>query len=267
MRIALFGATGRLGGAILEAALEAGHQVSALARDPSRIPIQSEALSVIAGDARDENAVERTLGGCEAVMIALATAASKKEAAGEPLSAATRNIIASMERLGIARLVVSSAKAIPMTGDTPDFKFKALRALVRLIAPMSHEDSVEAVGIVAASTLDWTIVRVDRVSYKPRAGSVYAGSVDGRMRIGLTRGDAADFMLRELTAREYVRKSPAICSCRGLEGDGYEEPKAHRWARLEREEYGLRGRLGRDRACCGDRKKILTSTASRPTSR
>ena len=212
MRIALFGATGRLGGAILEAALEAGHHVSALVRDPSHIPIHCEALSVIAGDARDESAALRTLGGCEAVMIALATSASKKEAAGKPLSAATRNIIGAMERLGIVRLVVSSAKAIPMSGDAPDFKFKALRALVKLLVPRSHEDSVEAVGIVAASALDWTIVRVDRVSYKPRAGSVYAGPVDAGMRIGLTRGDAADFMLHELTAREYVREAPAICS-------------------------------------------------------
>jgi nucleoside-diphosphate-sugar epimerase len=212
MNIALFGATGRLGGAILEAALRDGHRVAVLVRDPSRLTPRRDALTVIAGDARDRDAVERTLRGGEAAISALATSASRGEASRKPLSAATRNIVEAMERLGIRRLVASSAKAIPMPGDMPDMKFRALRALVRLVVPRSHEDSVMAAAIVAASALDWTIVRVDRVSFRDPTGSVRAGPVDERMRIGLTRGDAADFMLRELAAREFLLRAPAICS-------------------------------------------------------
>jgi hypothetical protein len=106
---------------------------------------------------------------------------------------------------------MSAGKAIRMPGDEPVLKFKALRAFVMLVASRGYEDTLEAVGAVAASKLDWTIVRVDRVSYKPLAGSVLAGPVDSRMRMGLARGDAADFMLRELTAREHVRRAPGIC--------------------------------------------------------
>lgn len=224
MNIALFGATGRLGGAILEAALRDGHRVAALVRDPSRLSLRHDALTVIAGDARDRDAVESALRGSEAAVSAIATSASGGEASRKPLSAATRNIVEAMERLGIRRLVASSAKAIPMPGDMPDMKFKALRALVRLVAPRSHEDSVEAAAIVSASALDWTIVRVDRVSYKDRMGSVRAGPVDESMRIGLTRGDAADFILRELEAREFLLRAPAICGCanRRRRGGGLE---------------------------------------------
>jgi hypothetical protein len=214
MDIALFGATGRLGGAVLEAALREGHRVRALVRDPRRLSLESEALTVIVGDARDRDAVERALRGGEAAVCALASAAARGEAARKPLSAATANIVGAMERLGISRLVASSAKAIPMPGDMPGLRFGALRAVVRLLAPESYEDSREAAGIIAGSPLDWTLVRVDRVSYGRGSGAVLAGPVDSRMRIGLNRIDAADFLLGELEARAFLRGTPAICSLR-----------------------------------------------------
>jgi putative NADH-flavin reductase len=97
MNIALLGATGRLGGAVLEAALAAGHRVTALVRDPSRLGARSERLIVVQGDARDRDTVERSIRGQDAVISALAISPSKSEAARRPLAKATRNIVRAME--------------------------------------------------------------------------------------------------------------------------------------------------------------------------
>ena len=52
MHIALIGATGFVGTALLNELLQRGHRVTALARDPAKIPSR-EGLTVVQGDATD----------------------------------------------------------------------------------------------------------------------------------------------------------------------------------------------------------------------
>jgi NAD(P)H-binding len=70
MKIALFGATGRTGGLIMERALSAGHEVTVLVRDPSKLQRQ-EGLRLIKGDARLGSAVADTVQGADVVISAL----------------------------------------------------------------------------------------------------------------------------------------------------------------------------------------------------
>lgn len=50
MKIVLFGATGNLGNVILDEALNRGHQVTAVLRDPSKLATKHTALTVVQGD-------------------------------------------------------------------------------------------------------------------------------------------------------------------------------------------------------------------------
>ena len=50
MEIALFGATGHLGQAILEEALTRGYDVTAIVRDPARITQRNDKLKIVTGD-------------------------------------------------------------------------------------------------------------------------------------------------------------------------------------------------------------------------
>jgi len=61
MRLALFGATGTVGSAVLSHALSAGYEVRVLARR----------LTIVAGDALDPAAVTSTIVGCDAVLSSL----------------------------------------------------------------------------------------------------------------------------------------------------------------------------------------------------
>ena len=56
MHLALFGATGRVGGRLLEYALAEGHTVRALVRDPAKL-VPRAGLTVLAGDVLDPAAV------------------------------------------------------------------------------------------------------------------------------------------------------------------------------------------------------------------
>ncbi|MCB0237620.1 MAG: NAD(P)H-binding protein, partial [Anaerolineae bacterium] len=60
MQIAVFGATGGTGQQVVQQALAAGHSVTALVRDPSRLAAQDERLTVVEGDVLDRAKVDET---------------------------------------------------------------------------------------------------------------------------------------------------------------------------------------------------------------
>lgn len=53
MKLVLFGATGQIGSRVLAEALDRGHAVTAVVRDPSRLSTTHEHLDVVTGDATD----------------------------------------------------------------------------------------------------------------------------------------------------------------------------------------------------------------------
>ncbi|SDP88148.1 hypothetical protein SAMN05216303_108237 [Rhodoferax sp. OV413] len=69
MKIALIGATGFVGAAVLTELLSRGHQVTALARTPSKIAPQT-GLTVVAADALDPAQVAQAVAGVDAVISA-----------------------------------------------------------------------------------------------------------------------------------------------------------------------------------------------------
>ncbi len=57
MKVAVLGGTRGIGRELLRQLIEAGEQVTVLARDPTRLDLTSEHLRVQKGDARDRDAV------------------------------------------------------------------------------------------------------------------------------------------------------------------------------------------------------------------
>lgn len=71
MKITLFGATGALGSECAAQAIEAGHQVTILARTPSNLPSDlANRFTVVQGDALNAADVDRAIGAdCDAILF------------------------------------------------------------------------------------------------------------------------------------------------------------------------------------------------------
>lgn len=74
MKIIVFGASGGTGIEIVKQALEAGHLVTAFARNPAKLSIQHLNLTVFQGNVMEAAAVEKAVAGQDAVISALGTA-------------------------------------------------------------------------------------------------------------------------------------------------------------------------------------------------
>lgn len=116
MNITVLGATGKTGVPLVDQALERGHQVTALVREPARLPIQHSSLKVVPGDILDPQAVEKAVAGAEAVLGVLGPTSNEPVFA---ISNGMKNILVAMEKHGVRRLIQSVGAGLPDPKDQP----------------------------------------------------------------------------------------------------------------------------------------------------
>ncbi|MDH3620987.1 MAG: NAD(P)H-binding protein [Gammaproteobacteria bacterium] len=71
LNILVYGATGNIGTLVVAEALDRGHHVSAVSRDPSRITRQHENLSAVKGDLLDTDSIRSLATGQDVVIISV----------------------------------------------------------------------------------------------------------------------------------------------------------------------------------------------------
>jgi len=207
-KITVFGATGGTGKQVVEQALASGCEVVAYVRNPSKLGIANEQLSVIQGEFSDAASVESAVAGADAVISTLGPRGGSKN---KPLTYGMQNIIAAMKKQGVRRLIITSTLSAKDSNDKPEFRARFLVGLVKRTMNDAYEDIVSVPEAVRASDLDWTIVRLTLLNNKPKSGKVRAGYVGtGEVGSGISRADIANFMLSQIEDEKYVRQAPAI---------------------------------------------------------
>ena len=199
MKLIVFGSTGGVGRQVVVQALDAGHQVIAVARRPEMMTIQHERLQVVRGDALDLASFQQALAGQEAVVSALGILTK------EPTvfySSSIGNILEAMHAAGIRRLLCVSAGATD-PGGWQRWIIKPI--LWRLYGGM-YADLLRMEDAVKGSGLDWTILRPPRLTNEPRTGR-YQVAINRHLMLGvsISRADVADFTVTHLTDRGTYR--------------------------------------------------------------
>ena len=203
MKIAVFGGTGRTGREVVRLALQAGDEVSVLARSASSLGLEHPRLRMSAGNVRDAGAVAEVVRGRDAVVSALGTTRKQRAAV---CTEGVVNIVAAMAETGVRRLVVVSAFG---AGESHDRSLYSRMVWLTMRARMHDKETMEQV--IRSSGLDWTIVRPPALGSGKSVGE-YETSADLRMRITsrISRTDLADFMLRELRSAAFIGAAPGI---------------------------------------------------------
>jgi nucleoside-diphosphate-sugar epimerase len=208
MKLTVFGGTGKTGKLLIQRALADGHQVIAFARNPAKLQMESDRLSVIHGNLSDMDAIERAVSGSDAVISLLGPSGNVKDTS---LSSGMERILSAMKGQGVHRIVAISTPSVPDPNDLPDFKFKCLVTMVKTAVPGAYNEIVRIGDAVRSSGLQWTLVRVPLLTDKPKTGRVRVGYLgQGSVRIRLSRSDLAQFLLEQVHDTRYIHKSPVI---------------------------------------------------------
>lgn len=154
MKIALIGATGFVGTALLEELLRRGHQVTALARSPDKLAAR-QGLTVVKADALQSAEVAHAVEGADAVVSAY-NPGWQEPRIHDLFLQGTRAILDGVKRSGVKRvLLVGGAGSLYVAPgvqlvDTPEFPAEWKRGALA---------AREALNLVRQETsLDWTFV-------------------------------------------------------------------------------------------------------------
>jgi putative NADH-flavin reductase len=199
MKLLILGATGPTGNELVAQALAARHEVAALVRGPANI----DRVEMIRGDATDGAAIANAVRGRDAVLSALGTGKSFKSR--DLMSRVAPHLVAAGKRL----LFVSAAGVGESFNEMPPFGKLFFRTLLRGI----YADKAKADDTIRASKLEWTIVRPVMLTNGPRTGSYRVAEhlpLHGMPKIN--RADVADFMIRELAERKWIRKTVIVAA-------------------------------------------------------
>lgn len=215
MKLTIIGATGGIGRLLLHQAVAAGHDVTAVVRNPGKLPPELPVTVATTDLASPDPAVlEAAIKGADAVLSGLGavSAAQAGVAAG-----GTRAVLAAMRATGVRRIVVVSAAPIgtvpsperpnPPKHDPGDGFF--MRHLFSRFATAAfrtqYADLAAMEDVLRASGLDWTISRPPKLTDGPLTGS-YSAVLGRNVKGGwsISRADVAHQMLHTLDRPETI---------------------------------------------------------------
>lgn len=208
MKIVVFGSTGKAGQEVVNQALERGYEVVAYARNPDKIDIQHNMLTVSKGELHDIAAIEQAIAGADAVISLLGPGGKLKDNA---ISEGVKNIASAMEKHGVSRILQIATTLVPDPNDKRDFKLDFMLRLVKIFQPSVYTEMIKINDAIRKPTFDWTLVRVPFLNENPLTKIVHArykGEMKGQT--SLSRADLAWFMLEQVESKEYMNKAPFI---------------------------------------------------------
>jgi len=215
MKLTIFAATGGIGRQLLDQAIVAGHDVTAVVRNPVNLP---SGVRIVTADLATPNraTLQSSVRGADAVLSGLGPRAMTKAGIA---AEGTRAIVQAMQATDARRIVVVSAAPIgtvpsphrpsPPKYDPGDgFLMRHLGApFARTVMRSRYADLALMEDILSYSGLDWTIVRPPRLTNGPLTRR-YRTAVGQNLRRGvvISRADVAHFMLRALEQPETIGK-------------------------------------------------------------
>ncbi|KAK7711702.1 hypothetical protein SLS57_007995 [Botryosphaeria dothidea] len=210
--------TGAIGHHFIEKALSAGHNLTLLARTPSRLPDHIRThphVSIIEGDLSDSAALDRALNSGADVFISFAGPYYSTK--GTPITDCYATFLPRLAAHNITRALVLSTPSFPAPADASSTFWSFSRLTMQLFAKHMMEE-MQGVGRAAqglpVKSVRWTVFRVGGLKDSEEEGkevvATFLGS--GKDTMGVTRKSVAEWVLREAGEERWVGGCPYICN-------------------------------------------------------
>ncbi|XP_042874874.1 flavin reductase (NADPH)-like isoform X2 [Penaeus japonicus] len=213
MQLAVLGATGKTGGELVQQALEKGHSVTAIVRDPAKITTTHDNLKVVKADVFDETSLAKPFTGQDAVVSCLGFPRNPQPVTGYTES--MKAIIGAMRTANLKRIVTMTAWYTD-TSVAPRMGFLANWVIVPILRPLLlGMFDMEKFLKENCSDINYTVVRPPALGNAPKTGLPMSVEEDYIVETGASfnktnRSDVADFMLSCLKTADYDQKMVAI---------------------------------------------------------
>ena len=206
MKLIVFGATGTVGQHLVEQGLQKGYSITAFTRSPQKLLAGSATdLKIFTGDILNARDVELAIQGHDAVLCTIGDGRRGTVRAG-----GTKNIIEAMRRTNVKRLICQTTLGLGESEANLNFFWRHIM-FGWFLKKAFHDHELQE-KYVTESNLDYTIVRPSafangEITHKYNVA--FNGNTKG-LKLKISRADVADFMLRQLQSREFIKKAVSI---------------------------------------------------------
>src|SRR6266496_996853 len=211
MKLTILGATGATGTCLTSQALAAGHEVTAVVRDPARLAIPAHRrLRTVTADVMDPASITPAIAGADAVISAVGPRGTGPTTV---IQDSVRSIIQAMEKTGTRRFLQVSGSVVADEGESPYLRYLLKPVARRTFLRHVCADMRRGEDEIRASHLDWTIFRPPSLTGKAAKGT-YRTAIDRNLPHGFTisRADLASCMLTLLGDPAAVRRHVSIAN-------------------------------------------------------
>jgi len=220
LTIVVYGASGKIGGLIVNEALERGHTVIGVSRNPGNLTTEHENFSAAKGDVTDVESFSALARGADSIAISVRGDAGKSEPENTTHARAARTAISALSGIESGPYVIQVGGATSVYEDKEEMVAKlpmpAEPGTPFFAMLMGHLVALEA---YRASDIDWTVITpaYEITGWTPQG--ITATNATGQYRTsttehlfdadGKSRIDVADLAaaaVDELENRNYVQQ-------------------------------------------------------------
>jgi putative NADH-flavin reductase len=196
LNILIIGAYGGIGKNAVEIALEKGHYVTALVRNPAKLMLIHPNLKIVKGDIMHPETFENYLKNQDAIISAIG---SKMNEPTTLYSEGNHNLLKAMKKMNIARAFFISAAAIEISPVQSFMVRLATKYIVQKLFGWGYADQRVMEKLVKESNINWTIMRPPRLTNKPATGT-YRIAINSFLKkcLSISRADVAGFMINNI---------------------------------------------------------------------
>ncbi|GAA2790297.1 NAD(P)-dependent oxidoreductase [Crossiella cryophila] len=209
MNITVLGATGRTGEHVVQQALKAKHQVTAVVRNPAKLQLHHPALTIAQADVLDPTTLTEHLTGRDAIISALGAGHLKPSTI---CTDSAESILRAMPKARVRRLIVVSTSGATTEGDRPFTRYLLKPVLGRVFRhPWGDMRRMEE--LIMASDTDWTIVRPPRLTNTQHTG-IYRTATNRSIPGGnsIPRANLANALLNTVTNRTTYNQTLTVAT-------------------------------------------------------
>lgn len=208
MRLAVYGATGSTGGCVVEQALERGHDVVALVRNPHNVKVEHPRLTVLAGNPTARADVDRAIAGADAVVDCIGIGGKGDGKHTTVVSDSVAIAIEAMRTHGVRRLVCMSN--IGTGGSGPRWLTKLVVPVgARWLIPILADKERMEATLRATHDVEWVCVRMAAIVDGPIKPVRVSDNGRG-IGLRITAASAAQFLLDHLEGEEFLAATPSL---------------------------------------------------------
>jgi len=209
LKIAVLGGTGKAGKYLVEQLLTQSIPFKILVRNPEKFKMDSPLVEIVYGNAQDYEQIYDLVEGCQAIISTLGLGQPPSEP--NLFSRATTHIIRAMHAHQISRYILITGLNVNTPFDRKGFKTQYATDWMYTHFPKSTQDKQLEYEILAASTLNWTLVRLPLIEQTDERRGIQV-SLDDCPGDKISATDLAHFLIEQLSTDIYIRQAPFIAN-------------------------------------------------------